>query len=58
MRITINRNVKTPIYLQIKNQIRDKILSKELPESFILPPERRTGLYLKNIHQPWGYGNS
>ncbi len=41
MRITINRHVKTPIYMQIKNQIRDRILSRELPEGFILPPERR-----------------
>lgn len=40
MRININRNSDTPIYLQIKNQIRDMIISGELPAGFILPPER------------------
>ena len=40
MRININRNSDTPIYLQIKNQIRDMIISGELPAGCILPPER------------------
>jgi len=41
MRITVNRNVSTPVYLQIKNQIRDMIFSGELIEGFSLPPERK-----------------
>lgn len=41
MRISINRNVKTPIYLQIKNQIRDMIFSEVIVEGFSLPPERK-----------------
>lgn len=40
MRIVINRNADTPIYLQIKNQLRDMIFSDVLPEGFLLPPER------------------
>ena len=40
MRIIINRNADTPIYLQIKNQLRDMIFSDVLPEGFLLPPER------------------
>lgn len=40
MRVSINRNSDTPIYLQIKNQIRDMIISGELPAGHILPPER------------------
>lgn len=41
MRISVNRNVKTPIYLQIKNQIRDMIFSNTIVEGFSLPPERK-----------------
>lgn len=40
MRININRNSDTPVYLQIKNQLRDMIISGELPAGHILPPER------------------
>lgn len=40
MRININRNSDTPIYLQIKNQIRDMVISGELPGDHTLPPER------------------
>ena len=40
MLVNINRNSDTPIYLQIKNQIRDMIISGELPAGHILPPER------------------
>ncbi|MDF2569982.1 MAG: PLP-dependent aminotransferase family protein [Sporomusa sp.] len=40
MRISLNRNADTPIYLQIKNQLRDMIFSGVLPENFLLPPER------------------
>ncbi|HWR42151.1 winged helix-turn-helix domain-containing protein [Sporomusa sp.] len=40
MRISINRNADTPVYLQIKNQLRDMIFSGVLPADFLLPPER------------------
>lgn len=40
MKITLNRESKVPIYLQIKKQIADKISSGELPPNYILPPER------------------
>lgn len=47
MRITINRSSDTPIYLQIKNQIRDMINAGELPKGYILPPERSLSELLK-----------
>ncbi|MDD3705584.1 MAG: winged helix-turn-helix domain-containing protein [Clostridiaceae bacterium] len=40
MRININRKSDTPIYMQIKNQIRDMITFGELPAGHVLPPER------------------
>ncbi|SDE70538.1 PLP-dependent aminotransferase family protein [Sporomusa acidovorans] len=40
MRIVINRNADTPIYLQIKNRLREMIFSDVLPAGTILPPER------------------
>lgn len=40
MRIIINRNADTPVYLQIKNQVRDMIFSGILPADTLLPPER------------------
>jgi len=40
MRISINRHADTPVYLQIKNQVRDMIFSDGLPEGMLLPPER------------------
>lgn len=40
MRININRNSDTPVYLQIKNQLRDMIITGELPAGYTLPPER------------------
>lgn len=40
MRININRNSDTPVYLQIKNQLRDMIISGQLPPGHILPTER------------------
>ena len=40
MRILINRNSDTPVYLQIKNQLRDMIFSDVLLEGVLLPPER------------------
>lgn len=41
MKIAINRNSDTPIYIQIKNAIRQQILSGELPTGFKLPAERQ-----------------
>ncbi len=41
MRITLDRENGTPIYLQIVNQIRKQILSKELAAGYRLPPERQ-----------------
>lgn len=40
MRIAINRSADTPVYLQIRNQLREMIFSNMLPEGMILPPER------------------
>lgn len=40
MQIKINRNNRTPLYIQIKNSIRDMILSDALPYGFKLPSER------------------
>lgn len=41
MRITINRETATPVYIQIFEQIRRQILSGELLPGFRLPPERK-----------------
>lgn len=41
MRITLNRESSIPIYLQIRNQIRDMILEGILEPGFILPSERK-----------------
>ncbi|TYQ14856.1 UNVERIFIED_CONTAM: DNA-binding transcriptional MocR family regulator [Acetivibrio alkalicellulosi] len=41
MIIKIDRNTKTPIYIQIRNQIRSMIFDGQLPAGFILPPERK-----------------
>lgn len=40
MKINVNRNNKTPIYIQIKNYMIKKILDGELLKDFRLPPER------------------
>jgi len=40
MEITVSRSSKTPMYLQIKNQIEAMIDSGKLPANFILPAER------------------
>lgn len=40
MHIEINRNSKTPLYIQIKSQLRNMIISGVLPADFILPSER------------------
>lgn len=41
LKLSIDRNSDTPVYLQIRNRIRDMIVSGELPAGYILPPERR-----------------
>ncbi|KKM12773.1 hypothetical protein SY88_01435 [Clostridiales bacterium PH28_bin88] len=41
MLITIERACSTPVYLQIRNQIREMIMSGALPAGFRLPPERK-----------------
>lgn len=40
MMIDINRNSKSPIYIQIKNAIKKKIIDGEILKNFQLPPER------------------
>lgn len=39
--IELDRNSQVPLYLQIKNRLRDLILSGALPEGTQLPPERK-----------------
>jgi 2-aminoadipate transaminase len=41
MKIELNRESKTPVYIQIADQIRRQILSGELPEGRRLPSERK-----------------
>ncbi|MEA4987606.1 MAG: PLP-dependent aminotransferase family protein [Anaerovorax sp.] len=40
MNITVNHRSQTPIYRQIKNQIKEMILKEELPDDSVLPSER------------------
>lgn len=41
MKLEINREEMTPVYLQIANRIKEQIRSGILPEGFVLPPERK-----------------
>ena len=41
MQIKIDRNSKTPIYIQIRNQIRAMIFDGRLLPGSLLPPERK-----------------
>lgn len=41
MNITVDKEKKQPIYMQIYEQLKDQILSGELPEGMLLPPERK-----------------
>lgn len=41
MKLHIDRSIKTPLYLQIRSQIRQLILTEELPPGYQLPPERK-----------------
>ncbi|MCI9597631.1 MAG: PLP-dependent aminotransferase family protein [Firmicutes bacterium] len=40
MRLSIDKRLKTPVYLQISAQIKEKILKGELVDSYALPSER------------------
>ena len=46
MRLEIDRESPTPIYVQIRNRLRERILSGELPEGLRLPPERELAQHL------------
>lgn len=50
MRININRNEKTPLYLQISEQIKNMIYEGSLTDGHTLPSERRLAKEL-NIHR-------
>lgn len=39
--ISIDKAISTPVYIQIKNQIRDMVYAGEILEDFLLPPERK-----------------
>lgn len=41
MQIDIDRNISVPIYVQIKNKIKEMILNGYLPDGYKLPPERK-----------------
>jgi DNA-binding transcriptional MocR family regulator len=41
MNITVDKEDRTPLYRQIVRQIRDRILSGQMPSGFHLPPERQ-----------------
>ncbi len=55
MEITIRQGGKTPIYIQMKNQIRDMILKQEIPDGFVLPSERalakQTGVHRNTVNK-------
>lgn len=46
MQINIDRESRTPLYLQIKNQIRQLILDRALRTGYRLPPERKLAVTL------------
>jgi len=50
MEIHVSREGNTPVYLQIKNQIKQKILEGELINGFKLPPERKLAEQLQ-VHR-------
>jgi len=41
MKVVINRDIDTPVYMQIFEQVRRQILSGEIMPGFRLPPERK-----------------
>lgn len=46
MKIELDRDAKTPVYIQLSNQIRRQILSGELPAGQRLPSERKLAAHL------------
>lgn len=46
MNLQLNRQSRTPLYLQVRNQLRGLILSHELLPGFRLPPERKLAAML------------
>lgn len=40
MKLTVNKNLKTPVYLQIFSQIKEKIIKGDLVDGYALPSER------------------
>ena len=50
MDIIINHHTQTPIYLQIVNQIKEKIIKGEIMDGFVLPSERAMAKHL-NVHR-------
>ncbi|AFQ45476.1 PLP-dependent aminotransferase family protein [Desulfosporosinus meridiei] len=46
MKLNLDRSLKTPLYLQIRSQIRQLILTNELPCGYQLPPERKLATLL------------
>lgn len=41
MRLKIDKSLSLPVYVQIKNSIKELILTGKLPAGFVLPPERK-----------------
>ncbi len=46
MKIELDRDAKTPVYIQLSNQLRRQILSGELPAGQRLPSERKLAAHL------------
>lgn len=40
MKIKVNRELKTPLYLQIAGQIKEQIIKGQLTNGYVLPSER------------------
>ena len=40
MQVVVDRESRTPIYWQIADQIKEKIISGQMPDGFVLPSER------------------
>ncbi len=53
MEIMIKQGGGTPIYVQMRNQIRDMILKQQIPDRFVLPSERalakQTGVHRNTV---------
>jgi len=57
MEINIKQSSSVPIYIQIRNQIRDMILKQEIPDGFVLPSERtlarKTGVHRNTVNKAY-----